>query len=162
MVETWANGFGVWHVRVSRTAASPLLAARRALRTEIQQRDPEADRSVWLFPVRVPELDTLDTRVYREALPDEDRIEMQNWIEARIREMEDAGVPYAQAKSAARYRWEHVQKVRLPYSEVCMHMRVAGTLMFVEPLPRNMAQLYSLFGDPFSFPITRGEAFPAV
>jgi hypothetical protein len=49
-------------------------------------------------------------------------------------------------------------KVRLPHSEVCMHMRVAGTTMWVEPLPNGMAQLYDLNGRKFSGPITRGEA----
>lgn len=45
-----------------------------------------------------------------------------------------------------------------PYSEVCMHLRVAGTPVLVEPLDRGMAQLYTPDGDPISFPITRGEA----
>jgi hypothetical protein len=48
--------------------------------------------------------------------------------------------------------------VEVPFSEVCMHMRVAGTWMFVQPLPHNMAQLYTLGGSKFSMPITRGEA----
>lgn len=48
--------------------------------------------------------------------------------------------------------------VTLPYSEVCMHMGVAGTRMFIVPVDNNMAQLYTLAGEKFSFPITRGEA----
>lgn len=46
----------------------------------------------------------------------------------------------------------------MPHSEVCMHMRVAGKRMFVAPIDNDMAQLYTLAGEPFSFPITRGEA----
>jgi uncharacterized lipoprotein YmbA len=67
---TWANGFGVWHARVSRTAASPLIAARRALRDELQARESRSapvDREIWMRPVRVPEHDTADTIVYREG-----------------------------------------------------------------------------------------------
>lgn len=68
-VTTWANGFGIWHVRVSRTAASPLVAARRALRDELQVHEAphEVARKIYMKPVRVPELDTEDTIVYREG-----------------------------------------------------------------------------------------------
>lgn len=69
-VTTWANGFGVWHVRVSRTAASPLIAARRALRDELQARESRANpvaRDVWMRPVRVEDLDDESTIVYREG-----------------------------------------------------------------------------------------------
>lgn len=48
--------------------------------------------------------------------------------------------------------------VELPYSEVCVHMQVAGKQMWVEPVPHGMAQLYTLDGQKFSFPITSGEA----
>lgn len=65
-VSTWANGFGVWHVRVSANAASPLIAARRALRDELTPRVTNLARSVWLHPQRVPDLDTENTIVYRE------------------------------------------------------------------------------------------------
>lgn len=67
---TWADGRGVWHVRVSRTAVAPLIAARRALRDEIVARegDPAGlDRNVWMKPIRVPDMDTADTMVYREG-----------------------------------------------------------------------------------------------
>lgn len=64
---SWANGFGVWHVRVSRHAASPLIAARRVLRDELTQRENNVAREVWMRPVRVPELDTDDTVVYKEG-----------------------------------------------------------------------------------------------
>jgi hypothetical protein len=69
-VQTWANGFGVWHVRVSRTAASPLIAARRALRDELTARESRSapvGRQVYMRPERVPELDTVETIVYREG-----------------------------------------------------------------------------------------------
>lgn len=60
----------------------------------------------------------------------------------------------------------------LPYSEVCMHMRVAGRRMGVKWDGKLMAQLYKLesFGIspatnheiknwvPFSAPVTTGEA----
>lgn len=48
--------------------------------------------------------------------------------------------------------------IELPYSEVCVHMRVAGKPMWVSPVGAMMAQLYELDGRKFSFPITRGEA----
>lgn len=54
--------------------------------------------------------------------------------------------------------------VEAPYSEACMHMRVAGTLMLAELLPPSedgfvrMAQLYRTDGTPFSSPVTYGEA----
>jgi hypothetical protein len=69
-VTTWADGFGVWHVRVSRHAASPLIAARRALRHELTLREsPTAPvaREIYMRPVRVTGLDTEDTIVYREG-----------------------------------------------------------------------------------------------
>ena len=49
----------------------------------------------------------------------------------------------------------------LPYSEVAMHMRVAGTTMAAELVPTRssaMVQLLDGTGRPFSFPITQGEA----
>lgn len=46
----------------------------------------------------------------------------------------------------------------LPYSEVCMHMRVSGTVMDFEVVSPRSVQLYRLDGTPFSFPITYGEA----
>lgn len=66
LVHTWADGFGVWHVRVSANAASPLIAARRALRDELTPRVNNLPRSVWMHPQRVPDLDTENTIVYRE------------------------------------------------------------------------------------------------
>lgn len=66
-VNTWANGFGVWHVRVSRSAASPLIAARHALRDELQARDANVARRIWMHPVRVSNLDDAETIVYREG-----------------------------------------------------------------------------------------------
>jgi hypothetical protein len=50
-----------------------------------------------------------------------------------------------------------VVDIELPYSEVCMHMKVAGKIADIELLPNNMAQIY--FGaEKFSMPVTRGEA----
>jgi hypothetical protein len=69
-VTVWANGFGIWHVRVPRDCVSPLIAARRALRDELTAREAHCARSVWMYPVRVPELDAHgepDTIVYREG-----------------------------------------------------------------------------------------------
>lgn len=50
-----------------------------------------------------------------------------------------------------------VKVPELPYSEVCMHMKIAGKPALVKLLPHNMAQVY-IDGKPFSAPITRGEA----
>lgn len=47
--------------------------------------------------------------------------------------------------------------VELPYSEVCMHMRVAGKTMMVS-VREHGAQLLNPDGSVFSFPITHGEA----
>lgn len=48
--------------------------------------------------------------------------------------------------------------LRLPYSEVCMHLRVAGTRMRARLLADGMVQLLDQDGQEFSFPITAGEA----
>lgn len=50
-----------------------------------------------------------------------------------------------------------VLEIELPYSEVLMFMRVAGTAMHVECLA-NGAQLRDADGNAFSFPVTHGEA----
>lgn len=50
------------------------------------------------------------------------------------------------------------QLLELPYSEVCMHMRLAGRLRWVAPLDRGMSQIYDHDGRPHSFPILRSEA----
>jgi hypothetical protein len=64
---TWADGFGLWHVRVSRHAASPLIAARRSLRDELQARERNLDPRIFMHPIRVTDLDTEDAVVYREG-----------------------------------------------------------------------------------------------
>jgi hypothetical protein len=46
----------------------------------------------------------------------------------------------------------------LPYSEVCMHLRVAGTQMRARLEPNRMVQLLQPDGAEFSFPITAAEA----
>jgi hypothetical protein len=48
--------------------------------------------------------------------------------------------------------------LELPYSEVCMHLRVAGTRMRARLLSDGMVQLLDPDGHQFSFPITAGEA----
>jgi hypothetical protein len=48
--------------------------------------------------------------------------------------------------------------LELPYSEVCMHLRVAGTRMRARLLPTGMVQLLDADGREFSFPITAAEA----
>jgi hypothetical protein len=47
--------------------------------------------------------------------------------------------------------------VELPYSEVCMHLGVAGQRWRVMPLANGMAQLITPTGDLYSMPCTRGE-----
>jgi len=48
--------------------------------------------------------------------------------------------------------------LELPYSEVCMHLRVAGTRMHARLEQGGMVQLLGPDGSSFSFPITAGEA----
>jgi hypothetical protein len=51
-------------------------------------------------------------------------------------------------------------EAEMPYSEVCMYMKVAGKRMGVKVITareRKAAQLYNLDGQPFSFPVTLGE-----
>jgi hypothetical protein len=50
--------------------------------------------------------------------------------------------------------------LELPYSEVCMHMRVAGRVMDVQLTDGEypMAQLMNEDGSEFSLPVTTGEA----
>jgi hypothetical protein len=45
----------------------------------------------------------------------------------------------------------------LPFSEVCMHLRVAGTRMRARLEPNQMVQLLQPDGSQFSFPITAGQ-----
>lgn len=48
-------------------------------------------------------------------------------------------------------------RLELPYSEVCMHMKIAGKVHDVKILP-TMAQVFRADDTPLSFPITHGEA----
>lgn len=49
--------------------------------------------------------------------------------------------------------------LELPYSEVCMHMGVAGKQMWAtKEFDAPMVQLWNDDGTRFSFPITTGEA----
>jgi len=50
-----------------------------------------------------------------------------------------------------------VVNVMLPYSEVCMHLKVAGRTRPVEILATG-AQILNWDGTNFSFPVTHGEA----
>lgn len=54
--------------------------------------------------------------------------------------------------------YNSIRVLELPFSEVCMHMKVAGKLMYGELVGEWMVQLYDEVGRKFSFPITRGEA----
>ena len=56
------------------------------------------------------------------------------------------------------YGATQVAIVTLPYSEVCMHMGIAGQQWTVKDVGGHMAQLYDADGKPYSFPITWGEA----
>jgi hypothetical protein len=48
--------------------------------------------------------------------------------------------------------------LELPYSEVCLHLRVAGTRMPARLQTDGMVQLLDVDGRDFSFPITAAEA----
>lgn len=49
--------------------------------------------------------------------------------------------------------------VTLPWSEVCMFMRIAETTMDIEITADGRGvQVFDAAGTPFSFPITLGEA----
>ena len=48
--------------------------------------------------------------------------------------------------------------LELPYSKVCMHLRVAGTRMPARLQPNGMVQLLDTDDCDFSFPITAAEA----
>lgn len=49
--------------------------------------------------------------------------------------------------------------VEMPFSEVCMHMRIAGRVMAAEIVGTAAIQLFDAdTGDKFSAPITAGEA----
>jgi hypothetical protein len=65
-VTAWADAFGVWYVRVPKDDPNPKCTASERLREEIWTRWEDTYEEVWKNPVRVPELDTEDTLVYRE------------------------------------------------------------------------------------------------
>jgi hypothetical protein len=50
-----------------------------------------------------------------------------------------------------------VVRLMLPWSEVCLYMKVADQVMDVRVLDDG-AQILNEKGTPFSFPITHGEA----
>lgn len=49
-------------------------------------------------------------------------------------------------------------RVKMPYSEVCMHLGVAGKEMLTQYVGNHMVQILNDDGSPVSFPITMGEA----
>jgi hypothetical protein len=53
---------------------------------------------------------------------------------------------------------ESARLVVVAYSEVAMHMRVAGRVMWAEPVGEDACQLYTPDGEKFSAPILRAEA----
>lgn len=46
----------------------------------------------------------------------------------------------------------------MPYSEVCIHMRIAGKIMGFKIVSKTSVQLFDSEGKVFSFPIGTGEA----
>lgn len=49
-------------------------------------------------------------------------------------------------------------RVKLPHSEACMHLKIAGQVREVALTESgNMVQVYNHDGSPLSFPITPGE-----
>ena len=61
------------------------------------------------------------------------------------------------------YRQQYVKvgetvNMEITFSEVAMHMQVAGKVMPVKLVSERMAQLLRPDGSDFSFPITIGEA----
>jgi hypothetical protein len=49
-------------------------------------------------------------------------------------------------------------EITIAWSEVCMHLGIAGQRRRVEITPGGMAQIYAPNGQPFSLPVTPGEA----
>lgn len=62
-VEPWANGFGVWHVRVPEGPSAAHIA-RKAIKDAINAR--QGEQITWLFLKRCPDLDLPGSVVYRE------------------------------------------------------------------------------------------------
>jgi hypothetical protein len=52
----------------------------------------------------------------------------------------------------------HCYRAEMPYSEVCMHMRVAGTFMVIRLADADCVQLLDRRGRDFSVPILAAEA----
>jgi hypothetical protein len=53
---------------------------------------------------------------------------------------------------------ENALRVKLPHSEVCMHMRLAGRDQWVAKVAPEAAQIYTDSGERFSAPILLAEA----
>lgn len=65
-VRVWANGFGIWHVRVPKSAASTLVTARAAIASELTARSDNVHRHWWMHLERDCSLDDDDTVVWVE------------------------------------------------------------------------------------------------
>lgn len=65
----WADGFGVWHVRVPAVHPNPRALAVMMLRDELTARDASVAPSVYEQPARAADLDTAETLVYTEGNP---------------------------------------------------------------------------------------------
>ena len=77
---------------------------------------------------------------------------------ARAVRITDASQEFHCAKCGSRLT-SRVHAIEMPWSEVCMHMKIAGKTMWVADAGHGMAQLYEPdTGQAFSFPITHGEA----
>lgn len=76
--------------------------------------------------------------------------------------LRDRVVAENQRRASLRKRAGERRMLTLPYSEVCMYMKIAGTTMEGELVQGDdqfgMVQLYNEDGSVFSFPITAGEA----
>ena len=113
--------------------------------------------------VHVPTVSVFkDTASVRSAGPFDD----VDWsqYERRLTDSEKEEIEReADAMRSQRLDWimmnpDNRRRIRLPYSEVNMSMRVAGQLMLAEMLPDGTVQLYSDDGTKFSFPILASEA----
>lgn len=114
IARTWADAHGVWHARVSGSTA--LIAARRALRDALVRRQAPGTvaREVWLHPVRVPELDDDNGKVYRERLDTDESVEVERARAEldRLREEEHEAIRAAdRAIDARRAAWTRLVRL---------------------------------------------------
>ncbi|HWC37360.1 MAG TPA: hypothetical protein VG476_02470 [Acidimicrobiales bacterium] len=106
---------------------------------------------------------------YHGAQPDKDALlKLADEIMTEVQTLSDYALAPYRHTSANRVSVEPGMRVRVlvGYSEVCMHMRVAGTVMDVEVIAQEWpdgresahAQLWTLDGRRFSGSISLGEA----